>query len=563
MRSIYVSLLLLPTLALATAAHAAVFSVGNDILGCTHRRISDAIAAAEANGRGTDVIRVNANYSGAASTLNIIDHSLQLIGGFANCGATTPIAITRLLAPANTRVITVVGYPERATYVELRNVLISNGSPADAGGGLAVFGRATVLLKSSRIQSNRADRGGGVYVDGMNLATAAELIVDASRIDYNQARVEGAGIYCRGAGRVVLRNTSFVTDNGRDGTAAWVGYGGGAFLDGCSWDQDGGALYYNRARFGGGGIHAQAGAKVMVRSGANGAPSSVSNNRAGSESLGGYGGAIAAIGIGTDISLSGTLVTYNQGAAGSAFSVRGGARLHMQRDARCESLPNGCSDIFRNTAIGGFPSVIEVAQDSLVSIAQTRIVGNTARTASGAKGTIIDLFNPDAAAPAQLALHSTSFTDNDGSSLIRLYASQIGDAREEFYGQFITSKGNRIDQVLIGSARPGTRVELRASIIDEAAPFYAGATLPSGIYDCLLSSSPLNVATTRSVVADPMLDFQLIPVSTSPVIDFCSGDGLALYPDLRGIARPINDNVLDRYGTIDLGAIEYKRPSPF
>lgn len=92
--SIALSASLLCVAAPPVAATATVITVGGDIA-CDHASLESALAAA---GRrpGHDTIRVARNYRSTATTLEIADPQLRLVGGYANCHCDHALGVTRV-----------------------------------------------------------------------------------------------------------------------------------------------------------------------------------------------------------------------------------------------------------------------------------------------------------------------------------------------------------------------------------------------------------------------------------------------------------------------------------
>ncbi len=545
-------------LAMALPTEAATFTVGNDLLSCTHRRLEDAVAAAAANGPASDLIRINTYYSGNNTMLSIVNHSVRMVGGHSSCRSATATSLSTLSARFGQRVLTIAGAGSRAIQVHVENLEIRNGAPSDVGGGIAVFGNPVVSLRGSRIYNNEADRGGGIYVDGMNMAASAQLIIEASRVDGNFASLQGAGIYCQGGGRITLRSASSVNDNGASGNVALVAAGGGGYLNDCNWYQSGSSLSRNRARLNGGGLMASAGAQVLIDWGdalAGPTRPQLRSNRVGS----GRGGAIAATDSGTRVELFGALLASNGGGRGAAIWVGDGAYASMQGDPFCSGRADGCSELLMNTADDGFlASIVLVSDNSTAAIHQTLVSRNTAGPGER-PGSIFMIDNLGSGQGSRLTLHSTVIADNWARSLITLDGSHtIFKASEHVDAQFLTTRGNLIESVLDALPRDTSEISLRASIIGDAVPLHAYEAGPADSYDCLLSVVPLGTPATRSLVANPLINDEYVPQTGSPALDYCSGQGLLLdQGDLRNSARVVNlISVPNRYGSLDLGAIE-------
>lgn len=543
----------------------ATYEVGSDLGSCTHSSLAGALSAAQANDRSTDTIRVHSNYAGDRRAQSIVDHSVRIVGGYAICSALTSNGTTYLQGQSGQRLFTVAAYPEQPITVELRNLELSNGAPADAGGAVAVFGSAAVTLRNTRIRGNRASRGGGVYLDGMGLSSSARLVLDASRIDSNLADIEGAGIYCRGGGRVELRPSSFLSSNGYPTLLSAVRPGGGAFLDQCSWYQTGGRINDNRALLEGAGLYAGNGSQVWLGWGApgNAQQPSLVGNVTGTEGFG-QGGAVAAVGPSTRIELFGTMVQENAARHGAAFYLIDGASLSMQRDAPCGRETNWCSDVLRNIGGGNSATVVEVARGAKVSMRHTRVVGNTAVEGTAGESALFDIYQFEGDVASAVRLHGLQVLDNRVLRLFQVDGAFNDPNNHALDAQFLTLCGNTAGTIIGGVDQPQRRISLRASIIDESTPLSSHPAGPLEIYDCLLSRSALSVANSRDLIADPMLDFKGIPQRGSPAIDFCSAEELSLKADMLSLQRGIDDpGVLDRFGPVDLGAIEILAPIVF
>ncbi len=542
--------------------YAATFSVGSDWIGCTHRRLADAVAAAEANGPSIDTIRINSDYDGTNTALSIVGHSVRLLGGFSSCQATTATRNTYLAGTAGRRTITLVGYASRRISVEQRNLILRGNTPSGAGGGVAIYGNVSFLLRDSTLSRNRADRGGGLYVDGLQMALPADVRIENTLIERNFARLQGGGVYCRGGASIDLLGNSRIQSNGYDAQGTVVDSGGGAHIDNCTWHQAGGLIASNRARLRGGGMLAEGGSSVLMEW-ANGAEATaqprVDGNSAGDSFGGGFGGAITVRGIGSEVALFGALLRDNRAVNGAAIAVQDGASLSMQSDSLCRNSIKPCSRLFLNSAYGVIPSLVEIRDGGSVDISQTRIEGNTADSDSARPGALFELMNFDPERSTRLTLHSTAITYNRAGRVISLYGSNHGDGIELVDAQFLTISGNHIDSVLASNgSSSGARIQLRASLINQPEPLRTTPAGTTDIYDCLLSASILGVPATRSVIASPMLGSNAMPLPGSPALDFCSSEGLLLdRGDLRNGPRPVDlIDVADRYGTIDVGAVE-------
>ncbi|MFP3040389.1 fibronectin type III domain-containing protein [Treponema primitia] len=128
----------------------------------------------------------------------------------------------------------------------------NNNATTGSGGGVSVIG-GTLRIDAGSIESNRATRGGGVYLEGTN----AKLIVTAfGSINNNTASVDGGGVYGTG-GLITLQNDSLISDNSTES-----GDGGGVYLVGTAAGnkpslsiETGGKIQRNTAIENGGGVY--------------------------------------------------------------------------------------------------------------------------------------------------------------------------------------------------------------------------------------------------------------------------------------------------------------------
>lgn len=169
--------------------------------------------------------------------------------------------------------------------VTFNDLAIENGDTAGNGGGILAAG--PLVLNRVVIRQNRADMGGGIYMDGVSLT------LQRSTIQGNTAAVGGGGIYLFGAGSSLLASHSLIAGNNagtlgggglvnRSGTATLVN----STLSGNRANNSGGGLYNrldgqanlynvtiaanvadndNDNSGSGGGIYAEPGSPVVIR----------------------------------------------------------------------------------------------------------------------------------------------------------------------------------------------------------------------------------------------------------------------------------------------------------
>lgn len=201
---------------------AADLRVGSDAA-CTHPDLQTALAAIAGVG-GDHVIRINAGLhavpDGMVYRPQVAQGTLLIEGGYADCAAADPTGAPdseagRSVLDASgglARSVLELQLDGRVDAIALRRIVLRGGDaidPAgryDQGGGLAVFGNASVRLGAgTRISDNSAGNGGGVALAGSRInasesMTLAELVIDDNaEIVANSASGNGGGIYCGGS----------------------------------------------------------------------------------------------------------------------------------------------------------------------------------------------------------------------------------------------------------------------------------------------------------------------------------------------------------------------------
>lgn len=212
-------------LLLSHLAQAALFRVGSDAA-CQYATLGAAVAAAQANGSGSDLILLSGDFSGVAVT---IETPVEIYGGYANCSAPSATGKSLLIgtngiSPVLDIISTEVtlnglhvqgatSLPPRVLYgggiavtnavVYLRNMEISQGK-AQLGGGIAVVGHSSVLVIYDQVEihHNYAYEGGGIYVgEALMRASYQDLSIHHNIAESDPQSFEGGhggGIYVAG-----------------------------------------------------------------------------------------------------------------------------------------------------------------------------------------------------------------------------------------------------------------------------------------------------------------------------------------------------------------------------
>jgi hypothetical protein len=238
--------LLLATLALAALPASALdLRVGTGT-GCTHATLQAALDAIEGVG-GDHTIRINAGtyfaIDGIVYQPTVAQGFVRLEGGYANCTAAAPSGSPTTDAGRSIldggggsglqRSVLELQINGLVGSFQMRRIALQGGDALASaarfsnGGGLAVFGRASVLIGSGvSIRNNVANNGGGVALVGSRINVNEPLervdffIDEGAEIRNNTAAGSGGGIYCGGATAVIgdppseLRHGSVVHRDG-------------------------------------------------------------------------------------------------------------------------------------------------------------------------------------------------------------------------------------------------------------------------------------------------------------------------------------------------------------
>lgn len=195
--------------------------------GCTHATLQGALSAIEAVG-GSHNIRINAGSYAAPDGMvyqpTVAQAFVVLEGGYASCTAATPSGSAT--SDAGRSIFSGSGGLGRSVLqlqingltgsLQMRRIALQGGDATNTaerynhGGGLAVYGNASVLIGSgTTIRNNLAGYGGGVALVGSEVFANEALsrpdfyIEEGAEIRNNTAVADGGGIYCGGAISIV------------------------------------------------------------------------------------------------------------------------------------------------------------------------------------------------------------------------------------------------------------------------------------------------------------------------------------------------------------------------
>lgn len=540
----------------ATSAPALTFRVG--VAGdaaCTH---TFAAAVSAANGNpGKDFILLSGHATGVAVS---IEDELEIGGGYASCNAASPQAGVRHRLEGNS--ISSVLEVTAGDGLTLRQVEIRSGGNTSllAGGGIWKIGSGIVSIYDSDIRNNTAQLGGGIAITG---AGGMVLLYKGTRVQSNQAN-RGGGIYVDEAAlRMDIADVAVQFNTALLGSNNGERAGGGIYATGTTArpaEVSSSSLTYEvflpyptlsglringNIAHDGGGIYANDKASVMLRE------TMIQGNVANR-----YGGGVYLFGADFQMLRHPTFAPW---------------------PIICPGLL-GCSGLVQNSATwaGG---AISLWNGARAYIGQTRISGNTARD------NIIDSYTQSFVSNLtnRLTIESSLIVSNDctatSGSCATLRLSNTNNQSRTVL-RHVVFADNRMTggavaraEISIGAElEPATQVNVYSSIIEpQPGNGMVDGNQPSGVrMDCVLGPGPFFATATRALQGSGPYrfinrsQFDYRPADADIAQDAC--DGSAIPPDAMlvaggdligfGIDDPDVSNRLGAASTHDLGAFE-------
>jgi hypothetical protein len=346
-------------LASATIAGAEIIRVGT-AAACDEDTIALALLRAALNGEPADEIRIPRNIVYTNVALHLTDWdpatagSLVLAGGYDSCADATASGDTSLHGNGGAPVLEVDTASRPISEVTIRNLDLQGGSI-----GLLAQGGADVIVDQSRIRLN----DGGIEVE----SGADVEISGTSQIRENSGATFGAGIFCIDTGSVV-------TVHGAVSFNTATNAGGGIYANsGCLVRLRSGVFIEGNQASLGGGLYI-AGTARAENVGTGSASVSIYSNVATSE-----GGGIYMAGAGPQTLLGNVRIVSNDaGTRGGGVALVGGARLQLER-FNFEACPHvyECMKIDENSLLtGGEGSAVYADGSSEFRMAQGFIGAN-------------------------------------------------------------------------------------------------------------------------------------------------------------------------------------------
>jgi len=257
--------------------------------------------------------------------------------------------------------------------VTIENLTLTGGR-ANAGAGVYVSGSRFVLGKSSLIQNNEADSGGGICTDDGVLVIHGNVI--GNKAEYG--------------GGIALRGKSIIDVYGTIGGNAAVSSGGGIFFDGAQGRIDGGLILGNTAQRGfGGGIYLESKEASLVIDSGN-----ICGNRAQS------GGGIFAS-VESSVIINSCVIRNNDALAGGAIAL-----FHKVSVLLLDAKISG------NTAVNG--GAIMIVDGDLTAGGDTVISYNDASNSGGG----INMINGSIFLSGDVQMLKNNASQNGGAVII-------------------------------------------------------------------------------------------------------------------------------------------------
>jgi len=294
---------------MASVAHAAVYTVGNDAA-CSFASFDPAAAAADAH-PGADEIHVagtsnnlsSPDFTNQAILISVsAGEQLDIIGGFADCSQAASTGTRTIIDGAGGvtqpvfRITVATGGLVRMSYITIQN---GDEDGSGKGGGIYFKGDGILELNHAVLTRNTAGYGGGIYAEGTGSNTELVIGTDVS-INQNNARFDGGGIVNDGTEMTMTAPDSSLAFN-----HAPNGYGGGLLVRGddrgaytylgTSGFGTSGAIFFNDAKYGGGvALHGGSSVDEVLHLFTTDPtrPMRISNNTASVEGGGIYGGVL-------------------------------------------------------------------------------------------------------------------------------------------------------------------------------------------------------------------------------------------------------------------------------
>lgn len=568
MRIFMIIALLLPV-----GAHALVYRVGSDGA-CDFAHVADAAFVAALNGPTTDTLLVSKNLGNESASI-IVQGNLEIVGGYADCTATTRSgrSVIHNAAGGHEPVLYTL---DAMTYSSLllQDVELSGGDPLDdRGGGVNVSGGYYVEIDNSRIVSNSSGgNGGGVRIDGTG--NAVMFLGDGTQIESNTAANNGGGLFCTGGATVQTYGSVSIVGN----QAGNLGGGVDLSVD-CRFRMHAGGRIDSGIAGNGGSLSVHSGADAEL-TGDGHAPATIS----GSQATPGGGGGLFVDGVGSVAHLSDSVVDANLAATlGGGIYVRNGGRVIMERTlagARCRDEMR-CSRLYRNESETN-GSALAVTGNATALLSGTYVEDNRSPY-YGAPGAVI--FANGNARPASgyaLRLESNVIAGNNVDSPysasygVWLQASDAAILHNTFAQNMSGTGAAGVPTIRVDSI--GSRaVAVHGNLFRKnSTPYSATIISVAGSNPALVDNGICNIVWYDDFLAEHSVSVQIIdtlsmdfgtywpalPGTGGAAVDACaalSGSLALTAPDAHGFPRPYDVPVIiNAAGAYDVGAVEWR-----
>lgn len=499
----------------------------------------------------------------------LIDSFINIKGGYDDCAAANAGTVGSNLSQwsgGNQNTVIEVNIASGFNIVMIENFRIYNGKNiAFAGaGGMYIHGNSAVFLNNVIVEDNEGNEGGGIRVTGNN----AYVKLTESKVRSNIADF-GAGVYCESGATLEITANSAINSNNASNDGGGIYGNNDCLINAYTGSVASGfgatsGIYANQADFGAG-VYLKGGADLNL-TGDDNHPASIDVNFAGTT-----GGAIFMTGAGTVVTAINAKIINNFATfGGAAFIVADNARLTMSRlDSTCWNNDE-CSIIANNFVThatnNSKAAVAYIDGNSLVNISQTKIDNNKAKTfalftiedsIATLEGNLITHNKKyNSADPvnnlfelrdyATLNFHYNTLTENNTDGIFNLGLATVHDLN--IYNSLILDSGD----ILNYTDNSGASIPHQSEI-------YLNCNLVHETTSLNSASSVIFTGTTNNPVFEDVgnNDYHLIEFSSA--IDRCNESVIeSFHKDLNANSRGNDITTFgDFVGPYDAGAYEY------
>jgi|GEM_PF-1783781 len=430
------------------------------------------------------------------------------------------------------------------------------GNVADSGGALYASNNAVITVKDSFIKQNNAQVGGGFH-----LVSGSQLLLKNSDTNTNIATSLGAGMYCGTNSSIHVDENSLISDNHSDIAGGGLYANNGCVVTTQAGDnlpevQSNAGINNNTANSMGGGAYIHNATLHILGNAAHYANVIANHSTVQSNAK---GGGIYARGNTARIKVINGRINRNQAKYGSAIYLTEGAQLIMRRSTGQCFGDQLCSEVTNNRAT--FSGTILTEQCAKANIFQTTFRDNKASLAS-----VLSL-NGDQQNNCESVfegnqVYGNQDTVNESHTLFKL------DSQATLNFAFNTVTDNFTENIfLMGSLDNSLQsLHINSSIIWNAPANVVVASSPNHHYSGQCFNVPAPnlmpdsfgplITSNEPTFADPLNHNYALTLYSAP-LDYCDTSAYQpLHHDIMGVPRGFAV-IAPVFGHYDMGAFEF------